>query len=175
MALAHFTTLVPIQAGREEALRKTLDALGTDDQSPFHGVPGTHMARFYVLDHYGGSLTGPVAHHQLRRALLVLSAVVDGPVGIWVGNLHQRMEPTAEAVWSHCFGFPGTADGRAFARWLLRHQVPPSFDVIANKEGSVQSVREGLTLRTRLGEFAGRMQGVAPPLVRDAYREWFGR
>ena len=175
MALAHFTTLIPIQAGREEALRKTLDALGHDDASPFNLVPGTHMARFYVLDHYGGSLTGPVAHHRLTRALLVLSAVVDGPVATWVEHLHRAMEPTADAVWSHCISFPGTADGPAFTRWLLRHELPPSFEVIANKQGSVQSVRRGLKVRNLLGDFAAQMQGATPLVVRDAYREWFGR
>jgi len=173
MALAHFTALVPVEPGREEALRKTLAELGADHTSPFGDVPGTHMARLYVLDHYGGRLRGPVSHRRLEPSLLVLAAVVDGPVATWLGELQRRIEPTAEAVWTHCSGFPGVA-GDAFAAWLAGHDVQPSFDVIAHKDGSLPAVRTGLDLRARLGEFAARMQGAAPAVVRAAYRGWFG-
>jgi hypothetical protein len=172
--LAHFTTLVPIQAGREEALRKTLDDLGAGGQSPFEQLPGTHMARLYVLDHYGGVLRGPVGHHAFEPALLVLSAVVDGSVPAWLDELQARLEPTAEAVWSHCSGFPGMA-GDALARWLFDHEVRPNFEVIAHDQATVGAVRRGLELRGLLGEFAARMQGSAPAVVRAAYRGWFGR
>jgi hypothetical protein len=174
MALAHFTTLVPIQAGREEALHKTLADLGADGQSPFEQVPGTHMARLYVLDHYGGSLHGPVGHRSFEPALLVLSAVVDGPVPAWLDEVQARIEPTAEAVWSHCSGFPGM-DGDALARWLLDHEVGPTFEVIAHRQATVTAVQRGLELRGLLGDFAARMQGSAPAAVRAAYRGWFGR
>ena len=174
MALAHFTTLVPVQVGREEALRKTLADLGADGQSAFEQVPGTHMARLYVLDHYGGSLRGPLGHRSFEPALLVLSAVVDGPVAAWIDELQARIEPTAEAVWSHCSGFPGLAGG-ALTGWLLAHEVGPSFEVIAHRQATVTAVRRGLEQRGLLGEFAARMQGSAPAVVRAAYRGWFGR
>jgi hypothetical protein len=174
MTAAHFTTLVPISAGREEALRKTLADLGADGQSPFERLPGTHMARLSVLDHYGGSLRGPVGHRSLEPALLVLSAVVDGPVPAWLDQLQAQIGPIAEAVWSHCSSFPGMA-GDAFARWLFDHEVRPTFEVIAHKQATVTAVRQGLELRGLLGEFAARMQGSAPDVVRAAYRGWFGR
>jgi len=174
MTLAHFTTLVAVEAGREEALRKTLVDLGAGGQNPFDLVPGTHMARLYVLDHYGGRLRGPAGHRTLDPALLVLSAVLDGPVTLWAGEIPRRIGPDAEAVWSHCRGFPGVA-GDAFARWLLAHEVPPTFEVIAHRDAPLPAVRRGLELRSLLGEFAARMQGAAPVVVRTAYRGWFGQ
>src|SRR5688500_20357923 len=116
MARTYLTTLVPIEAGREEALRKTLADLPTGADSPFHRVAGTHMARLSVLDHYGGSLFGPLSHRSLDPALLVLTAVVDGPAPAWAVRIAGTVRPTAGAVWSHCRGCPGRGDGDVFAR-----------------------------------------------------------
>jgi hypothetical protein len=173
MALAHFTTLLPVEAGREEALRKTLADLGTGGASPFHGLAGTHMARLYILDHYGGSRRGVTSHRRLAPVLLVFSAVVDGEAEAWLGRLHARIGSTAEAIWSHCAGFPGIADGSAFAGWLLDHELAPTLPIIAHRDATVESVQRGLSLRSRLGDLAGRVQGAAPAVVRAAYRQVF--
>ena len=74
----------------------------------------------------------------------------------------------------HCSGFPGIANGRVFARWLLDHEVAANFAVVANHD-TVDAVRSGLDLRARLGQFAARLQGAAPAAVRAAYREGFDR
>ncbi|HEY4410156.1 MAG TPA: hypothetical protein VGO87_09750 [Acidimicrobiia bacterium] len=174
MARAYLTTLVPVDAGREEALRKTLADLGPGDESPFHGLAGTHMTRLYVLDHYGGSLLGPVYHRELTPALLVLTAVVDGEPAAWADRLAVDIGPTVEAVWSHCRGFPGVDDGRAFGRWLLGYAVAPSFAIIPRQD-TVERVRSGLDVRARLGGLAARLQGAAPGAVRAAYRQAFDR
>jgi hypothetical protein len=173
--LVHFTTLVPVEAGREEALRKTLGRLRTGEQSPFQPLAGTHMARLYVLDHYGGSLQGPVSHRGLTPALLVFSAVVDGPVADWLARLHARFGSIAEDIWSHCAGFPRRGDARAFARWMVAHEIAPSLAVIANPHGTVGKVRRGVVARARLGHFAARMQGAGAAVVRDAFHQEFGR
>jgi len=175
MARAYLSALVPIEAGREEALRKTLADLGGGDESPFRRLAGTHMARLYVLDHYGSSLLGPTYHRALQPALLVLTAVVDGPPAAWVEALRQEAGPAAESVWSHCSGFPGLGDGDdpAFGRWLLAHEVAPSFSVIPHPDTTVERIRRGLDVRARLGDFAARWQGAAPAAVRSAYRQVF--
>jgi hypothetical protein len=174
MTRTYLTTLVPIEAGREEALRKTLADLPTGADSPFHRVAGTHMARLCVLDHYGGTLFGPLCHRSLGPALLVLTAVVDGPALAWADRLPGTIGATVESVWTHCSGFPGADNAGAFARWLLDHEVAASFSVIANHD-TVEAVRKGLDLRARLGQFAARLQGAAPAAVRAAYRQGFDR
>jgi hypothetical protein len=174
MTRTYLTTLVPIEAGRQEALRKTLADLPTGSASPFQRVAGTHMTRLCVLDHYGGALFGPLCHRSLDPALLVVTAIVDGPGPAWAESLPATIGPTVEAVWTHCSGFPGIDNGGAFARWLLDHEVAASFAVIANHD-TVDAVRKGLDLRARLGQFAARLEGGAPAAVRAAYRQGFDR
>jgi hypothetical protein len=170
MARSSFTTLVPVEAGREEALRKTLADFGSGDTSPFHGVAETHMVRLYVLDHYGGALFGPTHHRDLSPALLVLTAVLDGAPAAWADRLGDEIGPTVQALWSHCAGYPGLSDSRAFGRWLLDHEVAPSFSIIPRQD-TVERIRHGLAVRARLGELAARLQGAAPAAVRAAFRQ----
>jgi hypothetical protein len=174
MTRTYLTTLAPIEAGRQESLRKTLADLPTGRASPFQRVAGTHMARLCVLDHYGGALVGPLCHRSLDPALLVMTAVVDGPGSAWAESLPTTIGPTVEAVWIHCSGFPGIGNGAAFARWLLDHEVAATFAVVANHD-TVNAVRTGLDLRARLGQFAARLQGTAPAAVRAAYQQGFDR
>ena len=175
MARSYLTALVAVEPGREEALRKTLAGLDSGAGSPFQRVAGTHMARLYVLDHYGGSRLGPVCHRDLSPALLVLTAVVDGAPAAWAHRLADDMGPAFEAIWSHCSGFPGRGEGRAFGRWLLTHEVAPSFSILPHQDTTVERVRRGLDTRARLGDLAARLQGAAPAVVRAAYLQAFDR
>jgi hypothetical protein len=105
----------------------------------------------------------------------VFSAVVDGPVADWLARLHARFGSIAEDIWSHCAGFPRRGDARAFARWMVAHEIAPSLAVIANPHGTVGKVRRGVVARARLGHFAARMQGAGAAVVRDAFHQEFGR
>ena len=69
MTRTYLTTLVPIEAGREEALRKTLADLPTGRASPFQRVAGTHMARLCVLDHEVAANFAVVANHDTVDAV----------------------------------------------------------------------------------------------------------
>lgn len=174
MGRSYLTALVAVEGGRDEALRKTLADL---DPSPFERVPGTHMARLYVLDHYGGSRFGPVCHRALTPALLVLTAVVDGSPAAWADRLADEVGPAVETIWSHCTGFPGlgAGGGRVFGRWLMAHEVTPSFAILPQQDTTVERVRRGLDTRARLGDLAARLQGAAPAAVRAAYQQAFDR
>lgn len=174
MGLVQHTSLLPVEAGQEGALRRRLDTLGDGGDSPFATVPGTHMARLFVLDHYGGP-PGGNHHRRIDPALLAFSAVLDGPLGPWLDGLRAALGSTGEEIWCHCPGFPGMRDGAAFSAWLLRHEIAPSMPIIAYPDATVGQVRRGLELRARLADLAERAQGAKPSELRAAYREVFDR
>ena len=173
MAVELLTALTPINPGCEPALRETLRELPPYENSPFTRVTGTHVARWVVLDRLG--LTNdPSRYPRLRPALLVFTAAFDGPLGVWLEHLRTGLDSTAEAVWSHCALWPGTADGSAFARWLVQHRIRHGVPFIAHPHATVSDVERGLDLRRRLSDFAVRAQGLEPAGLRQEWAREFG-
>lgn len=173
MAVDLLTSLTPIVPGREADLRRALAALPTGDGSPFARVPGTHVARWVVLEYFGKG--DPVLRRPLRPALLLFSAAFDGPVEPWLWGLRAGLGPTAEAVWSHCSRWPGAAEGTSFAHWLLEHRLHINMPFVAHPEATVGEILHGLDCRERLINFAVRNQGRAPADLRRAFEAVFGR
>ena len=167
MAVELLTALTPIIPGQQDSLDQTLNDLSTGPKSPFAGVGGTHVARWVVLDRLGiGS--------RLQPALLVFTAVFDGPLQGWLTRLRTGLGETADLVWSHCLRWPGTGDAAAFSRWLLEHRIRHSVPFLAYGEATVADIEQGLDLRRRLGDFAVRSQGLAPDALRQSWRKEFG-
>lgn len=119
---------------------------GSSRTSPFARSETTHFARFAVIDDpaFNGrdagdairqGLTGvdllkaqPVDY--LSRPWLLFGADFDVPDGsdkardAWAEDLWRHMSSELRAVMGHCIGFDEVADGRGFARYLARAQVP---------------------------------------------------
>jgi hypothetical protein len=172
MTVELFTALTPITPGEEVSLRQVLAGLPTGPASPLEQVPGTHAARFVVMDHLG--MGHPVRRRPLRPALLMFSAVLDGPVEVWLSGVRTGLRETAEAVWSHCRGWPGTEDSRPFAQWLLRHRLKHTMPFIAHRDATLDQVLQGLELREKLMKFVLENQGLPAAHIRKAYEEAFG-
>ncbi len=104
--------LTAVLDGQADALRNLLAALPLRDGSPFAAVSGTHNGRFVVVS------PKPLA----PRTMLMCSATIDTPIRRWVEGLLDALGPNAEAIWSHCVGWPGLD---AAADYLCAHHVVP--------------------------------------------------
>jgi hypothetical protein len=153
------TVLTPILEDHGSELAAHLDALGPQDASPLARVAGTHFARWVIIDDvvYEGG-------HQRRDALkasrLLFTSNFDGPLDAYLEALRTGMGEDADAVWSHCAGYPGRADAAAFAAWLRAHQIESALFFGAYGELTVAEVLANLAARTRLIEFAMAAQGL---------------
>ncbi|WP_448581826.1 hypothetical protein [Thermaurantiacus sp.] len=72
----------------------------------------------------------PETHDVLGRPWLVLAADIDardheadGGLASWAEGLWRTSRAELEAIFRHCFGFEGVADGPGFARYLARCQL----------------------------------------------------
>jgi hypothetical protein len=163
------TVLTPILDGHESKLVRRLDALGSGPDSPLARVPGTHFARWVVIDNviYQG---GRQQRDSLAAGRLLFTSNFDGPVEPYIEGLRTNLGGEADEIWGHCAGYPGQEDSAAFARYMRGHQIDSSLFFAAYGGLKVDEVRANLDLRRRLMDFALRGQAMSPAELRDAFR-----
>lgn len=167
MAVETLTIVSAIRPGHEEPVRSVLSSFKEPDNSPFAEVPGTHVARFVVMNWLG---TGdPTSRKRLRPTRLLFSAVVDGPAEAWLWGLFEKQGPAFEEVWHHCVGWPQSHDSTSRSRWLLEQRLTNTYSVIAH-DATVAEIRRGLALRDALRDVAAEPASATPAELRAAYR-----
>jgi hypothetical protein len=168
------TVLVPIQAGHEGALADTLNDLPPRDGSPLARVPGTHFARFVVIDApvYEGA---PQKRDSWKASRLLFTSNFDAPRDRYLDVLRTGLDTDGDAIFGHCVGYPGHADAQAWAAWLIAHRVKSSLFFGAYGDQSVQTVRDNIAMRARLIAFALEAQGLAPAELQARFNEAFPR
>jgi hypothetical protein len=166
------TALFPIREGREAALAAHLDGLEQGAGSPLARVPGTHFARWVVIDDVVYEGHGQRRDH-LKAQRLLFTSNFDGPLAGYLEGMRTGLEEQADAIWSHCRGYPGSQDAAAFGAWLTAHQIDSALFFAAYGEQTVGEVRANLELRSRLIDFALRSQGAPPEELAAGFRERF--
>ena len=172
-----FTALTPIIAGRTEGivhlaeLRAVLARLGRDGTSPFARVPGTHFARFTVIEDVP-QLGFPTESDVLQSKYLMLEADFDGARDAWLDGLRSHMSDTITAVYRHCLGFPGLHDAAAWRRYLVRCQLDTTLDFSPFDGDSLPSVQRALDTQRRFVGFVHAMQGRPPEQLQAAFRRF---
>jgi hypothetical protein len=165
--------LTAVLEGHEGALRTVLAALPRHHESPFAKVDGTHNGRWVVVN-TAAEPSAPLRVGGLEAPMLMCSAVIDRPPREWLHDLVQVLGPTADAIWSHCAGWPDGADAGAQVDFLLDHRTTASLD-FATWDVPVEEIRASLTLRDRVAAFAVRTQQLGADELLAAYRLEFGR
>jgi hypothetical protein len=167
------TVLTPIVRGRESALAQRLDALPAGDASPLARVPGTHFARWVLIDDVVYEGAGQ-KRDSLSAARLLFTSNHDGDPDAYREALATSLGADADAIWGHCAGYPGSAAPRAFAAWLGAHAIDSSLFFAAYGDQTLAQVRSNLDTRARVMEFALRAQGLAREELQREFRTAFG-
>lgn len=166
------TVLAPIKSGESSELAAHLDGLGSGDASPLARVPATHFARWVVLDAliYEG---GRQRYEAWSGPRLLFTSNFDGDLGPYLDGLRTGLGAEADAIWSHCEGYPGHENGAAFAAWMRRHQLTSSLFFAAYGDQTVEQVLRSLALRRELAAFALDAQGLSDAELKAAFLgEW---
>jgi hypothetical protein len=167
------TVITPIVDGRETQLARYLDDLQGRDQSPLAGVRGTHFARWVVIDDviYEGSDEGDREH--LKHARLLFTSNFDGELDLYLEALRTGLGNSADTIWGNCIGYPGCKEPRAFADYMLHHQLDSSLFFSAYGDRTVEEVKRSLALRTKLIAFALTAQGLPASELKAAFLQEF--
>ncbi len=168
------TVMTPILADHGSALSAYLDGLGPEAASPLARVPGTHFARWVILDDvvYEGARQ---RRDALKAPRLLFTSNFDGPLDAYLEALRTEMGEDADAVWGHCTGYPGRVDAPAFAAYFRNHQLESALFFAAYGDQSVAQVQANLAQRTRLIEFAMAAQGLEPAELKARFQTEFPR
>ena len=167
------TVLTPILDGHVQELTEHLDALPEGAGSPLARVPGTHLARWVVIDQV--KYQGHAQRHRdaLRASRLLFTSNFDGPLEPYLEALRTGLAEDADAVWRHCRGYPGHRDRAGFARWLRAHELEAALFFAAYGTQTLEQVHANLDKRARLIEFALEAQGLEPEALKARFQERF--
>ena len=168
-----FLAMTPIVAGHEIALRRHLRNLPTAEGSPLARVPRTHFGRWVIVPQpaFEGA---PMHPDPFKSQYLLFSACFDGDLPSYLDDLCSLIGEECDLVWSHCAGYPGTAERAAFARYLQHNQIDTEVYFSAYPEATVGRVRESLARRDQLLRFAVDTQGLDDSQLQQRFQETFG-
>jgi hypothetical protein len=169
IATTSLIVFAPVKGDSAARLPRDLASLGTDQESPFSDVPGTHFARLVFLP----ALTGPDDLPLTEEgSFLMLCADFDSDLRDWASALctHGRQLGSILSSWD---GFPGLDDAAEVERYLERNRVPAGFTIAGYRRARVAEVREALHLRQELRALAARKQTekLSPSELRAAWRQ----
>jgi hypothetical protein len=166
------SVLAPILDGHADELRAHLDGLGEGDASPLARVPGTHIARWVVIDGVVFQGAGQ-RHRDTLTPRLLFSSNFDGDVGAYLEGLRTGMAADADAIWDHCRGYPGHADGPAFAAWMQAHMLEAALFFAAYGGMTVGQVHDNLARRRALLDLSLGSQKLPPAELKARFMEAF--
>jgi hypothetical protein len=168
------TTFAPIIPGHEEELLTHIEGLPTGADSPLARLDTLHLSRIQIFDHlvHQGDQQKP---DRLESNYLVFTSSFDGDLDTYLDAICERLPAEADGWWSHCVGYPGTADRGAFKSWIKEHQVHTNLFASAYPTGTVATVRESLALREQIIDFAAGAQGLDAAALRERFLSTFAR
>ena len=169
-----FLAMTAIKPGEVDALRDYLQGFRDRGERPFDKVPGTHMARFVIVEKFNCKKAYRQRHDEtLACASLCFSSNLDGPIDAYLDVLCDALAPEAQEIWGRCCGSPAKCEGQALKAYLRHNQVNSGFFYAAYPNATVDDVKRVLDQRDRLMAFATRNQGVPADQLQQAFVEEF--
>ena len=165
-----FLAMTAIKPGEEEALREYLEGFRKRQERPLDKVPGTHMARFVIVEKFNCK-----ASYKQRKpetiacASLAFSSNLDGPIDAYLDVLCDALQPEAQEIWGRCVGSPEQCEGKALKDYLRHNQIDCGFFYAAYGEATVEKVKASLDQRDRMIDFAVRAQRMEPAELQRAF------
>lgn len=140
-------------------IREYLSKLTADSESPFAVAPGTHLARLVVMDDviYVGM---PACEEHLKSKYLVLESNFDGDLDNYLMGLATTIPEHLDAIWSHCNGYPGSADNAKFIQYMKNCQLETTFLFAAVNNKTVTQTLVALQTQRAVAHFVSEHQGV---------------
>ncbi len=138
-----------------------LAAMPRDEFSPFARVSSTHMARLVVMDDvvYVGA---PSCEEHLKSQYLVFETNFDGELDTYLARMAREIPEDVDAVWQHCWGYPGVQNVDAFVAYMKKCQVTTTFYFADVNNKTVQQTLIALQTQAAVAEFVQHAQGLSP-------------
>ena len=155
-------------------IRSYLATLPTGEESPFALAPGTHLARLVVMDDviFVGA---PAIEEHLQSKYLIFESNCDGDLDSYLTRLAAAAGQHLDAVWSHCVGYPGASNPKAFVDYMKACQIETTFFFAAVNDKSVPETLRALQTQRAVADFIAGHQGIEPARLQADFAEFVTR
>jgi len=169
-----FLSMTAIKPDEVEPLREYLQGFRDRKERPFDKVPGTHMARFVIVEKFHCKPSYKQRKPEtLSCASLCFSSNLDGSIEDYLDVLCDALAPEAQEIWGRCCGSPAKCQGKELKTYLRHNQVNSGFFYAAYPNATVEDVKRTLDQRERLMAFATQHQGVPAEQLQKAFLKEF--
>jgi hypothetical protein len=157
-----------IKISHDTALRVYLQNMHRHARSPFAQVSGTHICRLVVMDDvvFVGS---PAKEEHLKSKYLIFNSNLYGGLEAYLEEMARKIPDVVEDIWSHCVGYPGVGDPKAFAAYLKKCQIETTFYFADVNGKTVEQTLQALQTKVEFTAFIEENQGKSPA---DLQREF---
>ncbi len=155
-------------------IRNYLATLPTGQESPFALAPGTHVARLVVMDDVV-FVGAPAIEEHLQSKYLVFESNCDGDLDGYLLSLVAAVPQHLHAIWSHCVGYPGTSNPRAFVDYIKACQIETTFYFAAVNDKSVPETLRALQTQRAVAGFIASHQGCEPARLQAEFAQFVTR
>jgi hypothetical protein len=157
-----------------EAVREKLLAWPLDESSPLARVPGTYLARLFVLDQvfFEGS---PAKLDYLQSAYLVFAPYFHGDRDAYLKGVWDAIPAEVEDIWMHCVGFDGVGDAEGFRSYIAKCQLDTSLFFMGSTDDPVEEQLKSLYVKQEFSRFAAQHQGADAVSLQRAFADLIER
>jgi hypothetical protein len=155
-------------------IREYLANLPTDASGPFARAPYTHLTRLVVMDDviYVGM---PSCEEHLKSKYLVWEANFDGDLDRYLVALANTVPDEINAIWSHCVGYPGTANLDKFLTYMKSCQLETTFYFAAVNDRSLTQTLTALQTQRAVADFVARHRGIPAEQLQREFLKFSAR
>jgi hypothetical protein len=163
-----------IKISHDTALRMYLQNLDRHERSPFTKVSGTHICRLVVMDDvvFVGS---PAREEHLHSKYLVFNSNLYGGLDQYLEEMARKIPGVVDDIWSHCVGYPGVTDPRAFAAYMKKCQIETTFFFAAVNDKTVEQTLKALWTKVEFTAFIEQNQGRSPAELQREFAVFWER
>ena len=171
------TTLCPIRNGQKggtsysNLIRKVLQELPENQDSPLAKVANTYLARFYILnDAIFESF--PNKLDRLQSSYLVFTSNLYGDLDLYLTGMWSSIQADIQTIWGNCVGFEKVNSASSFIEYIKKCQVTTTFFFNGSTDDPLEEQLKSLFLKQEFSKFVFAHQGVPPAKLLPDFKEF---
>jgi hypothetical protein len=163
-----FLALTPVKPGEEGPLKTYLEGLRKPGPSPFSRVPGTHMARFVIVERF---FNAPSYKQRLRSPHMYFESNFNGGWEEYIDAFSHILARGMTAFWGSSFGFPKPLPTAPFKSYITENETSASHYYSAYPQATATMVKAALALDDKLEPLIKRAGEMSPKQFEAEYKK----
>lgn len=163
-----------IKTSHDTALRMYLQNMHRHESSPFAKVSGTHICRLVVMDDVV-FVGNPAKEEHLKSKYLIFNSNLYGGLDAYLEEMARKIPEVVHAIWSHCIGYPGVSDPKAFAAYMKKCQIETTFFFADVNDKTVEQTLQALQTKVEFAAFIEQNQGKSPAELQREFGAFWER